>query len=350
MPTTLFREETDALTSWILQVAGIQTLDRAVYNALIRPLDGICAVTAEPASVTFQFIKFLRCSDRTDVVKVFQAIVALAGQDPVVTILNNAIARLQLQKAQRDPLESCYINYVPVVDRHQLRAILKEIIDNGIHYVVQVNGRNGTGRSHSWLLIQSVARSCNITPIYIDLTLLHDMPIDYACNFIAAKLKITFEQAIPTTIAATENTIALRYADMLSAHINNAGNENHYWIVIDNIDKLIAPVHKELISALVVSRLRQVFQGCAIFLLGDASDYALHDHEYLVTRESLPETFTHDDLHMAAREINECRRVPLASEELLARLKNLNLEMANKPPDEACALARKRLAEIRVEC
>ena len=255
----------------------------------------------------------------------------------------------QKQKAAGPPWNAGLINGVPMANRAHLRAALKNIVTAGMPEVVMIDGPDGTGRSHSWFLIQHVARSINgVLPIKIDVTgtTIENRTIETVFEQLVRKLQLNAHK--PSTPGATVETIAARHADEIATAMVAQPRTSPAWLVFDSVDRAVAPEIKRFICELVQLRLSGELHNCKMFLLGAGRDFGVEDPFLLVELESLSDLLP-AEVEEAAGKINALGARPLTPAKLKDWLNPVVCELVLLAGRQACKHASRKLVELRME-
>ena len=148
-----------------------------------------------------------------------------------------------------------------------------------------------------------MARSSSIAPIKIDLLspVLEQRTIETVFDLLVKKLKISVMRS--STVGATPETVAARYADDIASGLNSAADPRPRWIVFDSLDRPVAPEIKRFICELVQLRLAREFENCNFFLLGANRGFGMSDPNHLADLENLA-SFAPKEIEDAVAAIN----------------------------------------------
>lgn len=271
---------------------------------------------------------------------------------PLLQQALNRTMRAGQAAAAGQPWDAPLIAGVPMVNRAPLRSTLENLLSGHGPEVTMVDGPGGTGRSHSWFLIQHVARSvANVFPVKIDLNapVLAQQTIDVVARQLLSKLRLP-PTALSTSLGATPDTVADRFAeDVADAWNARAPGGPKPWIVFDSLDRPVAPEIRSFVCALVQRRLSHEIDSCVFFLLGAGRDYGVADPFLVVDVESLT-VFSDTEVQQAASALNALGLRPLSAADLQSRLQDMQALLAQGGgPREACAAVSRKLAELRKE-
>ena len=236
---------------------------------------------------------------------------------------------------------------IPMANRAPLRSILRDLLTYDRPVAVMIDGPKGTGRSHSWHLINHAGRSAGIAPIKIDLLspVLEQRTIETVFDLLVRKLRIPVVR--PSTIGATPETVAARYADDIATALNLA-NRGRHWIVFDSLDRPVAPEIKKFICELTQLRLAGEFQNCNFFLLGANRDFGVSDPHFLADLENLSR-LTDEEIEDAATAINGLGRKPKSGADLANWVTSCLAEVLPLDASSACVKVGDKLAQLRIE-
>lgn len=248
------------------------------------------------------------------------------------------------------PWQAALISGMPMVNRSPLRSVLQSLIAGWGPPVLMVDGPSGTGRSHSWFLINHVARAtAGVGAVKVDLNapVLEQQTLAVVADQLAKRLRIG-PVAAPSTVGATAETVAVRYADEISTAWNNRAESTRMWIVFDSLDRPVAAEIRRFVCSLVAKRLGQEMLDCTFFLLGAGMDYGVSDPARLVTQESLS-VFVDKEIDQVAQALNGLGRAPLPPPTLAQRIADMKALLAQGTPRDICAAVSGKLADLRAE-
>ena len=270
---------------------------------------------------------------------------------PLLQQALNRTVRAGQAAAASQPWETPLIAGVPMVNRAPLRSTLARLLGGHGPEVTLVDGPAGSGRSHSWYLIEHVARSvATVFPLKIDLNapVLAQQTIDVVARQLLSKLRLP-QTALSTSEGATPDTVADRFAeDIANAWNARPAGGPKPWIVFDSLDRAVAPEIRSFVCALVQRRLSHEIDSCVFFLLGAGRDYGVVDPFLVVDVESLT-VFSDAEVQQAAGALNALGSRPLSAADFHSRLQDMHKLLAQGGPRVACAAVSRKLAELRRE-
>lgn len=277
------------------------------------------------------------------------AIMAAAG-----VRLASIIQKLQ---AAGPPYEAWLAAGVPMVNRKPLRQILKDAAHENDVRVAVVRGDRGLGRTHSWHLIEYVARTTGAAKLVkADLIspVLEKRTAKELFLLLVEELKVGRDpDRTPTSDGVTATTEGERFGAELARRINEASEDwpRPVWLVFDNMDREGVPeAVKRLVADLAQRRLNNDFTRCVIFVLAPDPIIDISDPNALSRTDALGE-FQAWEIEATIKGVN-------ALAEATTKLSDVDLSALSA---EVCALTqtlkgrdlcdavRKRLVDLRVK-
>ncbi|MBF0307252.1 MAG: hypothetical protein HQL41_16560 [Alphaproteobacteria bacterium] len=156
----LLTEEQDAITNWAEGFNQI-SFDTFLAGAGGRRIADFSSPLNAMPRITLEFVNWLG-QNPEHLVPILQAAVSKFPNHEEKPRLQQAAQRiaavLARQQVAGPPWQASLIEGVPMVNRAQLREVLKDLHAGETHKVIMVDGPSGSGRSHSWHLINYVAR------------------------------------------------------------------------------------------------------------------------------------------------------------------------------------------------
>lgn len=258
--------------------------------------------------------------------------------------LNEMVERVRQAQTQlaEDPIEELWVQEEPVVNRHELREILRNLTSGVPYGVVYIHGPKGSGRSHSRHLIQHVAREFKI----------HCTVAGTGRTLEGRKLKVIYEEMAsgvglsgdpvpwsgqPTdpilggveAEGASPADIAQIAVDRIGRKlVNQAGSKR--WLVLDfSADLYDRDVH-HFVSEMCIARAEGQFGNCVLFVLGTAEHAASVSSFAALKEEVLPGPHLDEIAKVAEAAAQRCTK-PLARQELIKRVQQLRAEVSEAP-------------------
>lgn len=312
------------------------------------------AATHPAPKIALDFLTWVE-ANKSSLLPTIQALLGEFGAHDEAAVLRGAAARASapgVTVAPGWPSQAVLIAGRPMINRAPLRQVLQDHVDQhgSAPPVVMVDGPPGSGRSHSWFLIQHVAREAGIEAVKVDLMapILEQQTLPHIARLLTRKMRIVPHIVEPTTVAATPETVAERWAEEVSNGWSERTPQRSMWIAIDSLDRPLPPDVQRFMCALAARRLSHDMMDCVFFFLGAGQDYGVDDPGRLVARETLAVFLAHEIEH-AARGLAAVGRTPLDAGQLQQRIADINALLAIGTPREVCAAVHAKLAELRVE-
>jgi hypothetical protein len=270
-------------------------------------------------------------------------LVAAFPNNPTNAELNAIATKLQTAVALQavDPTEELWIGSEPMVNRKELRFLLKYLV-NGHHFsVVYIAGSNMSGRSHSYHLIRHVARARGIPVHKIDFRL----PTEARnLRHLFGRLKDVYGLGAfdePTYEGATPGDVASKFALSLRTKLIQMPHvATKPWVVIDYTDEVPDPAVPEFLRMICAARDANDFDSCVIFVLGPTAH--LDSIRTELSNLEVEETsgVNEDDIHKCAVAVNQRGKLPREPADLQSHVAAM-FSAINALPEEA------RLAKVR---
>jgi hypothetical protein len=348
LPVTLLRTEEEALNQFIVLRLAHGDLERLLRDAGCPGIAHFSSHAKGMMLVALDATMWLRASPQ-HVVPLLQAIVGDANYAalPDVGVFQSVIIRLQnaaAAQAALPPWDACLAFGVPVVNRSPLRRTLQALIGGADHPLVLVDGASGSGRSHSWHLIKHVASAAvNVLPHKLDLGgyVAEQRTLDAVFDALVKKLQLQVVR--PTSVGATPETVAGRYAEELSLHWGQLQGKR-VWLVFDSVDKNHPPEIKAFVCSLAGLCLDHQLDGATLFLLGAGRGYGVTD-TYQLARLEILGPFVEPELRAVALHMNQFGAKQLS----MLDLDNRILAMVNAMQTDGFAAVARKLVELRLE-
>jgi hypothetical protein len=344
----LLQPEEIAVTDWVIGFGDQFEFDAFLQRNGGHRLSSFSAAVLPLPVISVHFVLWLN-QHPEHLTAVLTAVVTEYPAHPSTPRLTEALQRLAHAAARAaapawmNPLPG----NIPMANRAPLRSVLQDLLRCDRPVAVMVDGPKGTGRSHSWHLINHVGRSARIAPIKIDLLspVLEQRTIETVFDLLVRKLGIPVVR--PSTIGATPETVAARYADDIATALNLA-NQGRNWIVFDSLDRPVAPEIKKFICELTQLRLAGEFQNCNFFLLGANRDFGVSDPHFLAELEHLSR-LTDREIEDAATAINGLGRTPKSGADLANWVQSCLAEVLPLDASSACIKVGDKLRQLRME-
>jgi hypothetical protein len=312
------------------------------------------AATHPAPKIALDFLNWLD-GNAASLLPTIQGLLVQFGQHEMAAVLQGAAARASAVGATAAtgwPSQAVLISGVPMINRAPLRQVLQDHVDEhgSAPPVVMVDGPPGSGRSHSWFLIQHVAREAGIEAIKVDLTapVLEQQTLPNIARLLVRRMRIAQHVTEPTTVAATPETVAERWAEEVSSAWTARAPQRLMWVVLDSLDRPLPPEVQRFVCALAARRLSHDMMDCVFFFLGAGQDYGVDDPRRLIARETLAVFLAHE-IDQAARALAAIGRSQLTADQLDQRIADITALLAAGTPREICAGVHARLADLRVE-
>lgn len=311
------------------------------------------AATKAAPAIAVDFMDWLE-KNPNSLIPTLQRLLIDYGQHDMAPTVHGTVARATAVNGAAPaglPSQAVLTLGRPMVNRAPLRRALQDHVDQhgSAPPVVMIDGPPGTGRSHSWFLIRHVADQAGIRAIKVDLTapILENQTLAGIAQTLVSNLGLILSQ-VPTTVAATPETVAERWAEEVNVAWNARNPARMVWIVLDSLDRPLAPEVRAFVCALAARRLDHVMTDCVFFLLGAGQDYGVDDPGRLVARETLT-VFRANEVEQAARELAAQGRKPLSKVDLDKRIADLVDLLSGGNPREVCMAVHAKFADLRVE-
>ena len=348
----LYRQERVAVMT-ILAELDQPSLAVFLAKAGLPPIHLFSAATKAAPAIAFDFMDWLDKNPSSLIPTLQRLLEDYGHHDMAPEVLTTAARAIAANGVAPVGLPSQAVLALgrPMVNRAPLRRALQEHVDQhgSAPPVVMIDGPPGTGRSHSWFLIRYVADQAGIKAIKVDLTapVLENQTLTGIAQMLVSNLGLTVSQ-VPTTVAATPETVAERWAEEVNVAWNARNPARTVWIVLDSLDRPLAPEIRAFVCALAARRLDHVLTDCVFFLLGAGQDYGVDDPSRLVARETLS-VFRAHEVEQAARQLAAQGRTPLSTADLDKRIAGLVELLSGGNPREVCSAVHARFADLRVE-
>jgi len=340
----LLKEERDALADWIVDLNQLQ-LNAFLVTHVGVPLAKIESVYLNMELISVRVILWVS-QDPARLVALLSAIAKEYPHHPSMPKLELALGRATgaaARQAQSAPWAAHMAGLVPVVNRAQLRNTLSALVAGGQRTVILVQGLRYSGRSHSWWLIEWVARATGqVRPIKVDA---EKLSLHSAFQHIATRLDVT--PLAPTRVGATPETIAARYAQAMSDALATKPVANPVWLVFDAVERASSLELRQFICQLTQLVLERNLTGLVIFLLGADRNFGIEDTHRQAELETLT-NFTEVELATTATAINATGESPLATTLMDMRL-NAMLQTLTCGGEHALRDVARLLVDLREE-
>ncbi len=340
--------------------ALLSELDHHTFRLLLArdgTLPGIAefsSIALPMPTVAFDFVDWLNLHPEALVPALSLMIEDYAGTDAGPTLVL-ALARLQAaqdpHRALQAPWDVSLIESVPVINRLHLRSLLKTIAENhnNAPSVVLVDGPAGTGRSHSFYLIDHVASSSGNKLIKIDIDWLR--PEGRNLEAIVTKLVSDLDLTAfshPSNVGVTAETAGWRYADNFAAALKKTQRAEAIWFVFDSLEKHPLVEVRAFVDTLIELRLRREVKNCVFFLLGAGPDYLRTDNLGRIESDPVG-VFTPSEIEAYVGVLNTLGTKPLEKPDLVKRAKAI-ADLLNHPPSHTvCYNISTQIAQLRKE-
>lgn len=280
-----------------------------------------------------------------------RAAVAQYPDHPSVPVFKQTIERLrriEALKQMQPPWEACLASGVPVVNRNELRSVLRELAAGMPHGVTLVDGPSGSGRTHSWHLIQHVAASVvglRVVKVDLDANVAEQQTLSNV--FRRLNMKLALQANEPSTTGATPETVAGRYAEEVAGAFDRQPALKA-WLVFDSLDRPVPPEIRMFVCALVHRKLDHELASATLFLLGAGRSFGISDPFLRLRLETLSSFLDHD-VDRAAVAVNAQGTNPLDAVTLAQRITAMKQELMDTDVRKACSAVASRLVQLRVE-
>lgn len=348
----LYKQESLAIVT-ILGELDQPSLSVFLMRAGLPPIHAFSAATHPTPKIAFDFLGWLEKNSQ-QMLPTLRELLAEFGNHDMAGSVQAAAARASAAAAFAhvgSPSQAVLTSGRPMVNRAPLRQALQDHVDQRVTAppVVMIDGPSGTGRSHSWFLIQHVAREAGIDAIKLDLTgpVLERQTLQEIARLLVRRMRIGAYVVEPTTVAATPATVAERWAEEISGAWA-AAPRRLTWIVLDSLDRPLPPEVRGFVCALAARRLSFEMTDCAFFLLGAGQDYGVDDPGRNVARETLA-VFLPNEIEHAARAMAVLGRTQLAADQLDLRIADITALLAAGTPREVCSAVHDKLASLRID-
>jgi hypothetical protein len=350
----LTRDERRAIIKWAA------TFTEGEFNAFLYP---VATVRAKDFSkegplmggVAVDFVVWLdrNIKQAPEILEAAAAEFPNALEAPVFSATAQRLRQAEAKLSLLAPHEAILVEGVPIVDRAPLRQCLREVVDVGFPSVIIVPGTSGLGRSHSWYLIEYVARQTGRAIAHLADFLSADLANATLREVFAALVRdLDLKKGtVPTDIGAKPDTLAGRYAAEFASRLRlRPANRPPIWLVFDSLDNERIPVKPEVqsfVAELAQMRMANKLHRCIIFLL--APDPMSEPPDPLLRTGRAPvSAFSDEEIEEAAERINALGANRLSDGELRSRIEAIQ---ALGPPNcrEFCAAVAVKLAALRQE-
>jgi hypothetical protein len=241
-----------------------------------------------------------------------------------------------------------HVDGIPVINRGRLRSALSALTTCSRPPVIMVNGDAGTGRSHSFHLIAHVARAIGVRVLRIKMEWFATEEQTIQSVFDALVYRLQFANVrSPTTVGATPETIAARFARAFQEAAEAQPVLTPTWLVFDSIDRPLPPELKRFFCELAHLRLDGDLRQFIMFLLGAGPDYGIDDAHLQAHFEPLT-MFLPSEIEETARALNSVGTRPLEEPVLQQRIHEITALLHHGPPENFRLVAR-RMSELREE-
>jgi hypothetical protein len=201
------------------------------------------------------------------------------------------------EEAKPDPVQTCILRgRAPLFNRGKLRTHVAELLSNEGHNVLVVQGRSGSGRSHSLQFIVHVrAHLETFLLVPVDL---EQYPVDAEPRDIVADM--TDQLGVKLNVTAPDGQAARSNRSLVSTFVNCVeGQELPVWVVVDGYDHMKARREIVELMAELADRAERTCLKLRVILLGwderlppKLAVHVLHEEIEPITREVLEEFFT----------------------------------------------------------
>jgi hypothetical protein len=345
----LLNQEADALSKWVLDfpdqaafatfLGGTNVVQLATFSSNLQPM----------LVIAYHFHNWVEANPQG-----FMAIVNAARAEfpnhPSLPTLSTAATRLGPIIENRlnagPPWTAAHVDGRPVIDRSQLRTALQLLAAGNGPPVFMVNGLSGSGRTHSYYLIDHVAKAFSINAHRIRLA--EYSVEDQTISRVFCRLVDLLELAgatEPTQTGATPETVATRYASEISDAIALKRAGSRVWLIFDSVDLPLRPELKRFFCNLAQMRLENALGDCVLFYLGAGPDFGVDDRWSLAEFETLT-PFQPSEIEATARAINRMGATPIPEPQLSQRVQELQGLMIPSDPYSFDAVSR-RMSTLR---
>jgi hypothetical protein len=264
---------------------------------------------------------------------------------PTIEMIREKIASLAA-RAPADPFKACLIGPAVVVDRDQMRDMLRKLVDGFARPVIRVIGPPRSGRSQSWQLIRHIAHEHSIPAERLDLDAWvveqRTLP-ELVQTLIDACALRGFTK--PTEEGVTPETLGQRYATRVGECLERLGPGDSLWLVFDSLDRTLAPEITAFIRRLAELALQPAFSRCTIFLLGPGGQ-ADAPQSVAVLSETLG-PFLEREIEEAATAVNGLGTTPLGTAELMEKIRDLKTAHRNAESSSRGLVVSEGLTALR---
>ena len=267
---------------------------------------------------------------------------------PQLTALDQRLKTIAAQ-APVDAFDELLIDTAVIVNRTQLRRVLRDLTMGFVRPLVFVNGARGYGRSHSWFLIRFIAASHQIgCKLYdLDSWVVEQRNLDSLVAALVKGLGLTADYVAPTTVGVTPEVRGQRLAAAVAQALANRPAGEPLWIVFDSMDRSPDAATDAFLAELCERRSTGQFQDCTLFVLGTSSTLCLSEKCAPPVAEPLG-PFLPSEVADAAERINSRGTRQLSDADLQSRIATLQAELAPQWPQPISAVAR-QLIQLRYE-
>lgn len=332
-----------------LQDAGAAQLARIYFLATG---EDTTFIMMDPVIIVSVKVLGLVGSDSKKLSIVCSELVATFPNHATNAVLNAILHKLQAQIAAQtvDPTEELWIGSEPMVNRAELRFLLKYLV-NGHHFgVVYIAGGVMSGRSHSYQLIRHVARSRGIPCHKVDFEVpTESRTLPYLYNRLNEAYGINAINE-PTHEGATAGDVAGKFALQLRSRLVALAPANPKpWIVIDYTDDVPDPAVPEFLRMICAARDENKFDNCVIFVLGPTAHLDSMRTQLLnLEFEELANINEYDILECAAA-VNRRGNKALTLDEVKARVNSIFASAQAMTENSRLAEVRRGLLMLRRE-
>lgn len=300
-------------------------------------------------TVAFDFVYWLGRNPQALVPLLVILVVEFLAAEVTPTLLL-ALARLRAAQDPGRPVQQSWevalIEGVPVINRLRLRDLLQQLAKNRGPGVVLVDGPAGTGRSHSFYLINHVAASSGHKLVKMDIAYLP--PDGRNLESIVGKLVRDLNLAgfiHPSQVGATPETVGWRYADNFAAALR-VERAHTIWFVFDSLEKHPLAEVRAFVNTLIELLLGQEIKDCVFFLLGAGPDYLRVDDLLRIETDPLG-IFSQPEIELYVSQLNELGTRRLEEPALSRRAREITDLLNQTPSHEVCRNISKKIAVLR---
>ena len=340
-------------TILIVRLRSVGTANLAAIYVIATGEDPLWVLN-NPAAVAAARIVGAIGSDGPSLLIVLQELVQMFPNAPENADLLRISGRLQAQAAAAaaapDPTQELWIGSEPMVNRAQLRYMLRNILGGHNFSVVYVAGGNQSGRSHSFQLIRHVARLRNIPVHKIDFGVpVEARTLGHLCNQLQKAYGLNAVNE-PTHEGATPGDVAVKFARQLCSQLSQMHAPHPKpWIVIDFSDEVPDPAVPEFLRMFCAARDTSEFDNCVVFVLGSTTHSdALRVDLFNMEVEELGDIYE-QEIHETASAANQRGGQPLTPNDLQARTADIFNSLQTLPTNARMPELRRALVRLRRE-